>query len=218
MGDPQFVGLLGQSYQVHGVDGAVYSLISDSDVQVMSRFVYLSHGQCLRDDKGEKVFTCWSHPGSYLSNLALQTAHGDRLLVQSGGALMGFSTVTFNHRPMMVGDTVTGRANLTIRYINLRSLRIDHAGLWSVTLENSDGFLNLLSLSVSSWTELTTRRQSHGLIGQTWRRDQRGMDVREVEGTVDDYAELTNDEFGCGVVYDRAHHRASEQGHLYKHS
>ena len=33
VGDPQFVGLLGQSFQVHGIDGQVYNLISRSSRQ-----------------------------------------------------------------------------------------------------------------------------------------------------------------------------------------
>ena len=84
VGDPQFVGLLGQSYQVHGIDGAVYNLISDRDVHVNSRFVFLTGGECLRDAAGKPLYTCWSHSGSYLESVALQTAEGDRLLVLSG--------------------------------------------------------------------------------------------------------------------------------------
>ena len=61
-GDPQLVGLLGQSYQVHGMDGAVYNLISDASVQLNSRFSFLTGGECLRDEAGRPLFTCWTHP------------------------------------------------------------------------------------------------------------------------------------------------------------
>ena len=50
---------------------------------------------------------------------------------------------------------------------------------------------------------LTTKVQSHGLIGQTWRRDQQGADVKAVEGRIDDYADEANELFGCSVVYNR---------------
>ena len=40
-GDPQFVGLRGQSFQVHGIDGAVYALISEEHTAVNARFVFL---------------------------------------------------------------------------------------------------------------------------------------------------------------------------------
>ena len=42
VGDPFFVGLLGQQYQVHGIDGAVYSLISLQYMQLNSRFSFLA--------------------------------------------------------------------------------------------------------------------------------------------------------------------------------
>ena len=45
VGDPQFVGLRGQNYQVHGVAGEIYSIVSDADLQYNSRFVFLSEGQ-----------------------------------------------------------------------------------------------------------------------------------------------------------------------------
>ena len=77
LGDPQFVGLRGQSYQIHGVDNTVYNLISDAMVQLNARFVYLDQGECLRDADGLPLFTCWTHPGSYLTALGLQTATGE---------------------------------------------------------------------------------------------------------------------------------------------
>ena len=46
LGDPMFTGLLGQVYQVHGMDGAVYNLISEPACQVNARFVFLSSGVC----------------------------------------------------------------------------------------------------------------------------------------------------------------------------
>ena len=34
VGDPQFIGLRGQSYQIHGVDGEIYNIVSDADLQI----------------------------------------------------------------------------------------------------------------------------------------------------------------------------------------
>ena len=45
VGDPQFVGLRGQNYQIHGVAGEIYSIVSDADLQYNSRFVFLSEGE-----------------------------------------------------------------------------------------------------------------------------------------------------------------------------
>ena len=204
VGDPQFVGLLGQLYQVHGVHDTVYNLISDRHVQVNSRFVFLSSGECLRNSEGQPLYTCWSHAGSYLQSIALQTADGDRLLVVAGAAAMGFSNATLGRQQLSVSDAVNGHdGKLTITFTSLRSITIANAGLWSISLENSDGFLNIVSLSVSNWSTLVTALKPHGLIGQTWRRDQKGDDVKQVEGRVDDYAERANDLFGCSVMYNR---------------
>ena len=49
LGDPQFYGSLGQSYQVHGIDGEAYSLISDALVQINGRFHFL--GESAEDDR-----------------------------------------------------------------------------------------------------------------------------------------------------------------------
>ena len=42
VGDPQFAGLRGQDYQVHGIDGGVYNVISSSLMQLNSKFVFLT--------------------------------------------------------------------------------------------------------------------------------------------------------------------------------
>jgi hypothetical protein len=54
VGDPQFVGLRGQSYQIHGVSGEIYNLVSDGDVQYNSRFVFLDQGECPRSTDGSR--------------------------------------------------------------------------------------------------------------------------------------------------------------------
>ena len=225
LGDPQFVGLLGQSYQVHGLDGAVYNLISDQQVQLNSRFTYLSGGECVLDAAtNQPLYTCWTHPGSYLSELALVTNGGDVVRVVAGKALTGFAAVEVSSGTMeesshttttvlAVGDSASMTvldedgipSTATITYTTLRTLTISHAGLYSLTVQNSDGFLNILQLTVSSMQRLGTHTQSHGLIGQTWRAASavKGSEVREVEGRVDDYAEASGDMMGCGFVYNR---------------
>ena len=219
LGDPQFVGLRGQSYQVHGIDGAVYNLISDAAVQLNARFTYLSGGECPRDATTHTpLFTCWTHPGSYLSELALRTSGGEYVRLVAGKAQQGFAVVELgstdssntSRRVLSVGDTATlsvldeasAATTATVSYDGLRSVRLSHAGLYSLVVENSDGFLNLLSLSVRSMHALSTRVHSHGLIGQTWRAaaEVKGSEVREVEGYVDDYAEAGADMLGCDFV------------------
>ena len=102
-------------------------------------------------------------------------------------------------------DTSTGEeGELQVDYTSLRSLTIRHAGLYTLELENSDGFLNIARLSVSSWARLVRDVQSHGLIGQTWRSSGAvGEQVAEVEGRVDDYVEADGQLLGCNTKYNR---------------
>ena len=218
LGDPMFVGLLGQRFQVHGVDGAVYNLISDRLVQVNSRFTFLSRGDCPVDPAtGLPLFTCWTHPGSYMSELAVRSSGGQAIVIKSGPAARGFLSVAVvsasgstSTRELSVGESAVllvvdglDTYNCTVTFTSLRTIAIERAGLYSLAVENSDRFLNLLRLDVSSTRELRESVQSHGLIGQTWRADQKGTEVRAVEGAVDDYAEGSGDMLGCDFVYDR---------------
>ena len=90
LGDPQLKGFRGQSYQVHGLDGGVYSVISDREVQLNALFTFLDAGRC---PPAQVKTQCWSHPGSYFGQVALRTAAGARLLLMSGGAEDGFARV-----------------------------------------------------------------------------------------------------------------------------
>lgn len=96
---PDFAGLLGQQYQVHGVAGEVYNVISDRTMQMNSRFVFLDQGDCPILN-GRRANACWSHPGSYLGEIGIKTCGGDRLHIASGSAQHGFNSVTLNGREL----------------------------------------------------------------------------------------------------------------------
>ena len=188
LGDPQFVGLRGQSYQVHGLDSTTYNLISDAMVTVNALFTFLSHGDCPTDSAGRALFVCWSHAGSYLSAVSVRLADGHTLVVRAGGARQGFASVQVDgSTALTVGSNITLPSGMTVSYDSMRVLTVYDAGLYHVTLQNSDGFVNLLSLQVSNWSRLVDEVQSHGLIGQTWQAGTRGAQVRYVEGLVDEY-------------------------------
>ena len=101
-GDPQFIGLLGQSFQVHGLDGAVYALISEQAAQVNARFEFLTGARrCPTAQIAEwddatpaTAIQCWSHDGSYLSQLGFMTPSA-RLAIVAGPASSGFASVAF---------------------------------------------------------------------------------------------------------------------------
>ena len=188
IGDPLFVGLLGQSFQVHGLSGAVYNLISDRSLTLNSRFLFLSQGECPPFHTA-----CWSHPGSYITAHGLLTAAGDRLLIAAGAAQQGFASVQLNGRELQWQDGNVTVGSISVRLHHRWSLQV-RAGDWQLELHNSDGFINLASVRLLDWSAL----HSHGLLGQTWRRPDAAaaLELRDVEGRIDDYLELGGDLLG----------------------
>jgi hypothetical protein len=206
-GDPQFVGLRGQSFQVHGIDGAVYNLISDKSIQLNSRFTFLNGPRpCpVMPSTGKVSAACWSHPGSYLSELALKTIGGSKLQIVSGDATTGFSAITLDGKALTVGSSAqlsfTGSSlSGFISVDNSHELTI-HAGHFNLIVESIDGFVNLRQVSVpaASWSKLA----AHGLLGQTWQNKRYDGKIKEIEGDVDDYLIDNDDMFGDSFLYNR---------------
>jgi hypothetical protein len=192
VGDPQFIGLRGQSYQVHGMDGAVYNLITDSNLQVNSRFVFLTEGECPVID-GVADDNCWSHPGSYLGEVSFQQRVEGKLhaaLLTAGSAKKGFSMVQVDGKRMQVGDVVTfGTFSMEMTSTHQVTVNTEQ---YSFALSNSDFFINQGLRSKVGLSKL----QSHGLIGQTHSSKTYNTAVKFIEGDVDDYVVADNDIFG----------------------
>jgi hypothetical protein len=193
VGDPSFTGFKGQTYQVHGMADTVYNVITDSLIQLNAYFVFLTEGLCPIVD-GEKLANCWSHPGSYFGSLALQTSTGHKLLIASGPAKEGF-TLTLNGSPLTSSTKVNG---LSVAIVHSHRAIIE-AGVYRLTVENSDKFINIVQAEVLDWAKLRRQVQSHGLLGQTW--ESNGKQI--VEGSVDDYAEADNEMFGNKFLYNK---------------
>lgn len=194
-GDPQFVGLRGQEYQVHGVAGEVYNIVSDADLQYNSRFVFLEEGKCPVVN-GKKQKACWSHPGSYLGELGLKTRAGDKMALISGPANEGFQSVTLNGRELEVGETVYLAADLGAISRNSTHLTSINVGNWDFAFENSDLFINQRVRAMDA-----RNLRSHGLLGQTWRDAKYPNAIKYIAGDVDDYVIRSSDLFGDDFVY-----------------
>lgn len=210
-GDPIFAGLLGQVFQVHGVAGEVYSVISDPAVQINSRFVFLTGGECPILN-GRKANACWTHPGSYLGDIGIKTAAGHRLLISSGSAKHGFKKVELNGEPLEFEeqmalpsldsglDGALGRDGFVVR--NSTHLVTVQVSNFLLEIENSDHFLNY-RLRVLDWSALSDMRP-HGLLGQTYRKPTKpGRQIKYIEGRVDDYQIKEGDIFGDDFAYNR---------------
>jgi hypothetical protein len=198
-GDPQFVGLRGQSYQIHGIDGEVYNIISGSTYQLNSRFAYLTGPRpCpAMPSTGKKSSACWTHPGSYLGELGLKIRDtGLEVFVSAGPASTGFSDVTVNGKSISVGESTN-----VISFNSTHELTLNF-GPWTIQVENSDMFVNLRSVSVNvrTWNELSN---VHGLLGQTWSNKRYSGSVSAIEGEVDDYHIQENSVFGDSFIYNK---------------
>ena len=191
VGDPQFIGLLGQRFQVHGIDGAVYNLISSSRTQVNARFVFLSSGDCPLSVSSRT--DCWSHPGSYIAEMSFQHLCGDELhtlRVVAGSATEGFSHFFLS--------TPVGSPAIRVQQPSSHSLQVTLPD-WQFTLQNSDGFMN----QQLQWLTPLSVSRPHGLIGQTWQHRLYPSPLRYIEGEVDDYVLTSGHIFGIAFVYNR---------------
>ena len=207
LGDPQFNGLRGQSFQVHGIDGAVYAIISDAHFQLNSQFVFLSGPRdCpIIPSTNKKSVACWSHQGSYLGLTGLVTSGGDRIRIVPGNAATGFASVTINDVALAVGESdVIHFAAWKVGNITRRSSHevVIESGMFRVELENNNEFLNIVSASIVKNTS-SKKMIAHGLLGQTWKLKKYSGQIKEIEGEVDDYMIASNDIFGNEFLFNR---------------
>ena len=160
---------------------------------------HLSAGACpIIPSTGQRSTACLSHPGSYLSAVALTTASGSRVEVVAGAASVGFQRVEVDGRPLTVGAAEDAGGAVTV-WQSSHEVRLT-VGRWTLQLENSDTFLNLRSVLVAG--PLNTL-SSHGLIGQTWATEMHSGRIPAIEGDVDDYLEADYDLFDSNFLYNR---------------
>ena len=184
VGDPQFMGLRGQSFQVHGIDGAVYNIISEKNTQVNSRFVFLTEGKCPVIDGVPATSNCWSHPGSYLGEMSFQQVVNGKLhaaLLVAGPASVGFSTVQMDGRPLKVGQRMAF-GGFAVAMDSAYNVRVSMEN-FEFELDNSDRFINQALRSKVALAKL----QSHGLLGQTHSSKTHPSSLKYIEGEPDDY-------------------------------
>ena len=194
-------------YQVHGLDGGVYAILSDAQVLINARFVFVESGVC---PPVSVVTACFSHPGSYFGQLALRTAQGGRLLLTPGAAAAGYASVVLDgvaidvSQPHASTTIVSNDGSIRLTIVDAWRVSIT-AGNYELQVDSSDHFVNIAAMRVLDWHTLTNTLQPHGLLGQTWRRHPHSaaLEVSEVEGSVDDYLEADDDMFGANTLYNR---------------
>lgn len=209
-GDPQFKGLRGQNFQVHGIDGAIYNLISASDFSVNSQFRFLTGPRAcpIIPTTGRRSVACWSHDGSYLGNLAISTASGEKILIESGDATTGFSVATVDGKALVADEIVAfSKGSIVLNSTHEITIKV---GPFEIEVENNNEFLNLRSVRVptSEWHLLSENGGVHGLLGQTWQNKRYSGKIKEIQGDVDDYVIEDNNLFSHDFIH--SHFAASQ--------
>ena len=203
-GDPQFIGLRGQSYQVHGMDQEVYNLISHPTLQLNSQFHFLSHGECPTYTIGQLSAlrrNCWSHPGSYISQVGLMVKSPTQPTVHvklvSGGRRQGFTAVLVDNAPLRVqGSYEADEAELTVSYAHSHIVIVQTA-LFRFVFYNSDFFINQETTPTTSLDAVALT----GLLGSTSQGPYNNSELKWVEGRVDDYLIQERELFGVDFMY-----------------
>ena len=226
VGDPMLVGFLGQRFQVHGVSGAVYCLVTERGVLVNARFGFLDGPRSCPSlpSTGRRAMACWSHPGSYLVEVAIAARLDDgrihRLWAAPGNVSTGFASILFDGAPLgpaslhtpsgdsrwdgvglLADEQEQGR--LLVRRISSHELDV-RVGHFQLTLQSVDGFINLARLAVTPPTHVA-QLSAHGLLGQTWNARRHAGRIAEIEGEVDDYLVVDEDDgvFGTHFPFNR---------------
>jgi len=220
-GDPQFVGLQGQSYQVHGLPGEIFNLISSPQFSLTARFKYLNSGTCFYNHTA-----CWTHPGTYLDQLGFLIGENQLKLV-SGEEFEGMSVwINDFSLPSKYNTTLhSSKGNTTfLSFPHPKQLFIT-TELFAIEINNADTFFNLqvqllddAVLSSGSQATIVEGKYNnveeagssvypdvplHGLIGQTWKNILYRNGAAIVEGEVDDYMVETRNLFDPNFLFSR---------------
>lgn len=198
-GDPEFVGFRGQRYEIHGIPGSIFAIVSSPAVQYNAEFVFLG-AKSDRECDATRTHP-WTHPGTYLGQLGFMIGD-ERVLIVPGDCVDGITSVTVNGKAISIGDVhhFDGPNNQVLSYTDAHTLHIALTEL-DLTLENSDHFFNQ-QVSLTPAGQRTHRM--HGLLGQTWStktyRDEAGQ-KHYIEGHPNDYLIQDDDIFGTDFIF-----------------
>ena len=205
VGDPQLVGFLGQRFQVHCIDGTIYNLITGPDLQINARFGFLSDsGSCpIVPSTGLRALTCWTHPGSYLTEIGIQVVASEtgihQVYLRAGEATQGFASIRYDAEDALHMRSVPGSQALNLKVLSTHEVQIT-VSRFVIEIESIDRFVNLRSIKVQM---PLSRIRTHGLMGQTWRRKVYPGRNKYLEGEIEDYVIGEDDLFGVDFPYNQ---------------
>ncbi len=82
-----------------------------------------------------KQYNCYSHPGSYLSEISIKTKN-ETIFIQAGNYINGFKNLTINTEIIKIGQIIGSLSFLSSHKIKLHTEQFDF------TFYNSDQFIN----------------------------------------------------------------------------
>jgi hypothetical protein len=149
VGDPQFTGLQGQQFQVHGMPDEFFNLITTPTFQLNSRFTYIASGRCDYNNT-----ECWTHPGTYVDQLGFMFP-GINIKTVAGPHHKGLRVwindeeMHKSHKAVVMTTTTTTGANTTDASASEVSISHPHHDvlvvsfpLYTIEVTNSDWFFN----------------------------------------------------------------------------
>jgi len=194
------VGFRGQKYEIHGIPGSIFNIITTPTLQYNAEFVFLG-AKSTRACNTTRTHP-WTHAGTYLGRLGFQIGT-DRVYIEAGDCLTGVANVTVNNEALEVGDKFHfggPHAKQTLTFDDEFTLTF-HLTEVDIVLQNSDKFFNQ-QVSLTRAGERTTHM--HGLLGQTWSaktyKDAAGR-KHFIEGHPNDYLVQEEQLFGKDFVY-----------------
>ena len=175
LGDPFFTGFHGQrSFQVHGVPGAVFNVLTAPELQLNSLFKFIDHGEAMSAAEMNKARRLsfarlpatqpWSHPGTYLSQVGLKLGALE-LVIVAGPYTAGVASVTVrgeNSKQLAIGDSVSW-CDSSLTWVDASHVKVQ-TPLLTFTIVNADGFFNLDQARLLS---TKAHSQLDGLLGQS---------------------------------------------------
>jgi hypothetical protein len=203
--DPEFIGFLGQKYEIHGVPNQVFNIITSPLVQYNAEFIYIGQKSDYAAQCNATRTHPWTHAGTYLGRLGFMTVGGDKIEAQAGSCMTGIKSVSVNGKTMSVGDKIelssADSIAQSITFVNEFTLMMTLAEV-ELTLTNSDKFFNQ-EVAMTAYGE--AKLQMHGLLGQTWSPVTHVTNGvrRVIEGTSSDYMIQDEDIFGSDFSFNR---------------
>jgi len=210
-GDPQFWGFLGQSYQVHGVSGTVYNVISTPSLQLNALFTFLTEGRC------RKGTLCFGHPGNYFGEVGLMLKDDSQtesnLRVIAGPVDVGLQ-VLVNGTALSLSSSSVSIGSTSVMFTDPFEVSIITPE-FSFRMVNSDMFLNEdVSINEPLMNQILSFKRAaksgtanvdalpHGLLGQSWQSKTYANRWKYIEGSLFDYA-VADGVFGTQFKYNR---------------